>query len=98
MGQTWILMIISILFVIGLYKHIFHVWVHDFDALVSHEMLFFSPFFLKSNFITQIGQTWILIIISILLVTAHYKYILFIGIHGSDALVLQENFSFHYFL
>ena len=67
------------------YKHILLIGIHGFDALVHREMLFFSQFSLESKFIDQMGQTWTLIIISILFVIGHYKHIFLIGIHGFDA-------------
>ena len=93
-GQNWVLMIISVLFVIMHDKHILLIWIHDFDALVLQEMFFFPPFSLESNFIPQNGQTWILIVIYILLGIRHSKSIFLFGIHGFDALVLQETLFF----
>ena len=90
MGQTMILIIISILFMIGHYKHHFLIWMYSFDALALQELPFFPPFSFKSKFIPRIRQTQILIIISILLVTGHYKYVLLIWIHDFYALLLQE--------
>ena len=97
MGQTLILEIISILFVIRQYKYVLYIWIHGFQALVLQEMIYFPPFFLKLKLIPQIGQTWILVIISNILVIAHNKHIFLIGIHNIDALVLQEKLFFHHF-
>ena len=81
-------MIISISFVIRPYKHVLLDWIHDFNTLLLQEKLLFPSFSLESKFIDQIGQTWILVIIYIIFVIAHYKHVFFIGIHGFDALVL----------
>ena len=90
MRQTWILLIISILMVIEHNKHILVIGMHSFDALDLLQNLLFSPFSLELKFISQIGQTLILVIISILLLIEYNKHILLIGMHGFDALVLQE--------
>ena len=55
---------------------------------------YFPPSSLESKFIPQVGQTWILIIIPILLVIRHSKHIFLIVIHSFDALVLQEKLLF----
>ena len=64
---TWILVIISILFVNEHYNHVHLFRIHDIDALIWQEKLFFPPFSLLLKFIREIGQTWIFIIISIFL-------------------------------
>ena len=87
MGQSWILKIISILFMIRHYKHIFLTWIHGRNAFVS-------TIFLTFKFIHQIGQTWILVIISILMVIERDKHIILFGIHSFDSLVLQEKLLF----
>ena len=94
MGQTSIHIIMFVLLVIGHNEHILLIGMHDFDALVLQEKLLFPPFSLKSRFIHQKGQTWILIIISIFFVIGHDKHVFFIGIHGFDALFLQEKLFF----
>ena len=75
-------------------KHFSSWGIHGFDALVLQEKLFFPPFSLESKFINQMGQTWILRIISILMVIVHNKQILIIGMHGFDALDLLEKLLF----
>ena len=52
-------------------KHVLFIGIHGFDALVLQEKLFFPPFSLESKFIHQVRQTWILIIISTLMVIVH---------------------------
>ena len=66
----------------------FLIGMRGFDALVLQEKLLFQPISLKSKLIHQKGQTWDHMIISILFVNEHHKYVLFTGIHGIDALVL----------
>ena len=90
MGQTWIVIIISTLFVIGHNKHIHLVGIHNIDVLVWPEELFFSLVSLEPKFIYQIEGTQILRTITVLFTIGHYKHILLIGIHGFDALVWQE--------
>ena len=97
MRQTWILIIISILFVIGQYKHILLIEIHGSNALVWKEKPFFPPLSLELKFIRQMG-TWILTIISIHFVIGHYKHILLIGVHDIDPLDWQENFFPPFFL
>ena len=53
MGQTWILVIISIPMVIVHNKHIIVIGMHDFDALDLLEMLLFPLFSLESVFIIK---------------------------------------------
>ena len=88
------LVIISILFVIGHRKRVPFIVIHDIDALFSQENLFFPPFSLKSKFIHQITQTLILVIISILFMIGHHKYVFLIAIHNINALVSQEKLFF----
>ena len=95
MWQTWILIIISILFVIVHYNHVLHIRIHDVDALDLQEKLFTPPFSLLSKFICEMCQTWILIIISIFFVFAHYNHVLHIGIYNVNALDLQEKIFIH---
>ena len=76
------------------YNQVFHIGIHDIDALDLQEKPFFPPFSLESKFVHQMGQTWILEIISILFVIRHYKQVLFIGVHSFNALVLQEKLLF----
>ena len=75
-------------------KHVLFVGIHSFDDLVLQGKLLFPPFFLKSKFVHHMGQTWIHIITFILFVIGHYTYVLFIGIHGFDALVLEDKLLF----
>ena len=93
MVQTWIHMIITILFLIWHYKHVFLNWIQVFDTLVLQEKLLLPSFSVESKFMHQIGQTWILII-SIHFMIGCCKHVLFIGIHGFDALVLYKMISF----
>ena len=66
---------------IGNYNHVFHIGIHDIDALVWPKRLFLPLFSLESKFIHQIGQKRILVIISILFVIGHNKHICLIGEH-----------------
>ena len=50
-SQTWILIIISIPFVIGHCNHVHRIGIHNIDALDLQEMLFFPPFSLLLKFI-----------------------------------------------
>ena len=43
MRQTWILIIISIFFVIRHYNHVLLIGIHDIGALVWQEKVFFKP-------------------------------------------------------
>ena len=52
----------------GCYNHVLHIRIHGIDALDLQEKLFFPPFFQYLIFICEMRQTWILIIISILLI------------------------------
>ena len=87
MRQTWILLTISIIFMIGHYNHILLFEMYDIDALVWQENLFFRPFSLESKFFHQMRQTWILITISIIFMIGHYNDVLLIEIHDIEALV-----------
>ena len=71
-------------------KHVIFIGIHGFDALVLQEKLFFLPFSLESKFIHQVRQTWILVIISILMVIGHILHILVMGMHSFDAMDLLE--------
>ena len=53
MGQTWILKIIYVLFVIVHNKHIVLIGMHTFDALASQEKFLFPPFSLELMFIIK---------------------------------------------
>ena len=77
----------------GHHKHVFLIGIHDIGALVLREKFF--PFFaLETKFIHQIKQMQKLIILSILFVIGHFKYVLLIWIHGIDAWVLEEKLFF----
>ena len=94
MVQTWIHMIITVLFVIWCHKQIFLNRIQVFDALVLQEKLLLPSLSLEPKFMRQIGQTWILIIVSIHFMIGRYKHVFFFGIHGFEALVLQEMLFF----
>ena len=89
MRQTRIPIMVSFLFVIGHCKHVFLIGIHNIDALVSQEELFFRIKVRSSNEIT-----WILILNSITFVVANHKHVLLIGMHTIDALVSKENLFF----
>ena len=74
---------------IGHQKDILHVGINDIDALVSLEKLLLLPF-LELKFVFQLGETWIHIIISFILMIGHRKHILLVWINDSNALVSQE--------
>ena len=93
-GQTFILIIISITFGIRHYKHITLIVMHGFDAFVWKEMLFFPPFNLELKFICQMRQNWSLKIVTILFVIEHYNHVIHIGIHDINVLDLQEKLFF----
>ena len=82
---------------IGHYKHIVLIEIHDNDALDQQEKVILSPLSFKSKFIRQKRQIWILVIISFLSVIGHYKHVFFIGIHYIDALFLCWKHCFLYF-
>ena len=88
------LVIISTLFVIGLYSHVHLIGIHDVDAWIWQEKLFFLPFSLLLKLICEIRQTWICVIISILFFIGHYNHVHLIGIHEVDALIWQEKLFF----
>ena len=90
MTQIGKLIIISIHFVIDIYKHVFLIGIHDIDALVSKEKLFLLPFSLESKFVYKRRQMLILKIIFILFVIGLHKHVLLIEVHDIDALPLQE--------
>ena len=99
MGQTWMLLIISVLFVIAHHNQVLLIGIYDTVALVWQEKLFLPPFFVESKFIYQLRQTWILIIISIFYMIQHYNHVLLIGIHDIGDLVWQEKlFSLPFFI
>ena len=83
MRQTWILLRISIIFVIGHHKHIFLTGIHYIYSLASHEKLLFPPFSLELKFIH--------------FVIGHYKNIFLIMVHHIDALISLEKLFFHHF-
>ena len=97
MRQTWILIIIFILFMISHHNHVCSVGIDDTDALVLQEKLSFPLCLVESKFICQMRQTWTLIIIFILFVIGHYDHVLLIGIHGIGALDWQEKLLFSLF-
>ena len=96
MTQTWILVIIFILFVIRHYNHFFLLgtWYWCFSLA---RKTFFPLFSIESKFIRPIRQTWILITISIFLwlgTTIMFSllgYLIFMPWFGKNI------FSFHYF-
>ena len=92
--QTWILVIISIIFTIWHRKHILLIRINNIDALVLYEEPFLPPFSLQSKFICQKRQPWILVIISIIFMILPHKHILLIGINDTATLVLQEKLFF----
>ena len=51
--KTWILIRISILFVIELYKHFLLVGIHDNNTLFCQEKFFLPPFSFESKFIMK---------------------------------------------
>ena len=71
MSQIWILIIIFTLFVIRHYKNIILFGIHGFNALDWQESLFVPLFFIETKFISQMGETWILIITSIFFMIVH---------------------------
>ena len=73
MRQTWILVIIFILFFIWHYNHVLLIEIHDIDALVWQEKLSFPPFSLELKFIYQLRQITILVIISVLFMIGQYN-------------------------
>ena len=87
MRRTWILVIISISFIIVHHKHVLLIGIHDNNVLVWQEKLFFPPFCLESVFIHQMVQTWIAGTTSVLFMIRHHKHILLIGMHDINALV-----------
>ena len=91
--QTWILIIIFILFMIDLYNHVLLTRIHDIDTLACCEKLFFPPFCLEIKFIHQIRQTWILVVNFIFMIE-HYNHVPLIGIHNTDALVWKQKLFF----
>ena len=95
--MNWILVTIFILSLIGHYKHIPLIGLNGIDALVWQEKLFFQPFSLESKFVCHLGQTCILIVISILFVITHYKHIYLVGIMVLMLLFGKKSFSFHHF-
>ena len=68
--------------------------IHGFDALVLQEKLFFPSFSLESKFVHQMGETWILLMISTLMVIVHSEHIFVIGMHDFAALDSLEKFLF----
>ena len=90
MGQTWFRHDNLSSFCDLALKYVLFFGIHGFGALVLQEKLFFPPFSLVSKFPQQMRQTWILAIISILMVIEHNKHILVIRMHSFDALYLLE--------
>ena len=80
MRQTWIFEITLILFVIGLNKLVLLIVIHDIDALVWHEMLFFPLLSSKSKFIHQMRETWIIVTIFVLFMIVCHTHIFHIRI------------------
>ena len=54
MRETWMIIIICILFVTGHHKHILFIGMHDIDAWFPKKKCFFAPFSLESKFFHQI--------------------------------------------
>ena len=75
-------------------KYVLFFGIHGFGALILQEKLFFPPFSLESKFAHQIRHTWILMIISILMVIEHNKHIFVIRMLGFDALDFLEKLKF----
>ena len=84
-------------FMIGHCIHVFLIKIHDINASVWKERLFFPPFSLESKFIYQLRQMTILVIISILFLNRHYNHVLVIRIHDIGALISQESFFLLFF-
>ena len=95
--QTWMLIIISILFCYGHYNHVHLIGMHDIDTFIWQEKLSFLPFSLWSKFNHEIRQTWKCIIVSILFIVGT---IIMLTSLGYTILMLwfgKKSFSFHYF-
>ena len=97
MRQTWILIIISILFVVAHYNHDYLIGIHDIFALDFQEKHFFPPFSLKSRFIRAMRQTWMLIIVSVLFVMGATIMFSSLGYTILMLWIYMKSFSFHHF-
>ena len=93
MGQIWILMIISILFMIGHCKHVYLIWCivwclgFAINAFFFHHIPLNQSSLLKLYNMDSHNNLYSLVI-------GHSKHIFPIGIHGFDALVSQEKLPF----
>ena len=75
-----------VFFMVGHHKVILFIGISDIDALDSFKMLF-SHYFLELEFVRQLRQEWVHIIITFLFMIGGHKLFLLIGINDIDALV-----------
>ena len=92
--QTWILVIISILFSIRHYNHVHLFGIHDIDALIWQEMHFLSTIFLIIK-VHPSNETKLDTCNNLhSFCYRHYNQVLLIKIPDIDALVQQEKVFF----
>ena len=79
-------------------NHVLLIGIYDINALNSQEKLFFPPFSLQKKFIHEIRQTWILVVISTILVIGTTIMFSVLGYMILMHWICMKSFSFHHFL
>ena len=97
LGQMWIHIKISFLFMIGQHKLFYSLGLMIL-MLWFHKKSFSFHHYLELKFICQLGQTWCHIIISFLFIIRCHKLILLNGINDLMLWFHRKNFSSHQFL
>ena len=95
--QTYIFIIISIIFATGHCNRVHLFGIHDIDALIWQENLFFPSFSLLLKFIREMRQTLIHIIIFILFVIGTTIMFTLLGYMMLMLWFDRKSFSFHHF-
>ena len=79
------------------YNHVLHIRILDIDASDLQEKLFFPSFYLRLMFISEMRQTWILVIISILFVVGTTIMFPLLRYTILTLWICKKCFSFHHF-
>ena len=93
LGQTWIHIIFSFLFMIGHYKVILFSGINEL-MLWFHKKSISFHHSLELKFICKLRKTQIHVIISSFSMIGHHKHILLVKINDIDDLASQEKFFF----
>ena len=79
------------------YNHVLLIGVHDIDTMDLQEKLFVPPFSLYLMFVCGVGQTWVLVIVSILIVIGTTIMFSTLGYTVLMLWIWKKSFYFHHF-